>query len=94
MNNGRNGWIRYLVCVIVCLVLFVALPTIASNMITNDKESRQRDLTLRDCVYDNEQKIDAVQLNIGEKLGAISVTIAEMRTDQKHIKKEIDKMGR
>ena len=49
-KNG-NGFsqriIMYLVGVIVSLVIFVAIPTMANNMINNDKDSRSRDGTMR-----------------------------------------------
>jgi hypothetical protein len=41
-ENG-NGWTKYVVGVLVTLVLFVALPTMATQMITNDRMSRERD---------------------------------------------------
>ena len=54
-KNG-NGWTKYLVGVLVTLVLFVAIPTIASNMIANDKASRNRDIALMES--DNKLRED------------------------------------
>ena len=80
MNSG-NGWIKYLVGVIVTLVLFVAIPTMASHMITNDKESRARDAkidekydkkvtALRDDVYheikETRKEVQTIQMSMVE----------------------------
>ena len=45
-TNGRNGWIMYLVGVLVTLVLIVGIPMIVSAIAENDKSSRERDITL------------------------------------------------
>ena len=42
--NGRNKIILYLVSVIIGIVIFTAIPTMAWYIITNDKESRARDM--------------------------------------------------
>lgn len=48
-NNGKSfRIIMYLVGVLVSLVCFVVIPTMAGNMITNDKDSRDRDVKMRE----------------------------------------------
>ena len=38
-SNGRNKWILWLVGVLVTLVLFITLPTMAGAIITNDRRN-------------------------------------------------------
>ena len=48
-QNGNGSSLKivmYLVGVIVTLICFIAIPTMASNMINNDKDSRARDTTI------------------------------------------------
>jgi len=51
-NNGRSKWILWLVGVLVTLVLFITLPTMAGAIITNDKDSRSRDTEIQAKIAD------------------------------------------
>jgi len=51
-SNGRNKWILWLVGVLVTLVLFITLPTMANAIITNDKDSRSRDAEIQAKIAD------------------------------------------
>ena len=57
MNNGKSRIILYLVGVLVTLVLFITIPTMAGYIVENDKESRKRDEKIREDVT---EKIDEV----------------------------------
>jgi len=56
-KNGRNKTILYLISIIVGIVIFTAMPTMASYIITNDKSSRQRDSDIKDCISKNQVEI-------------------------------------
>jgi hypothetical protein len=80
-----NGWAwaaKWLAGAVLSVVLFVALPTMATNIIANDKESRIRDGFLdekyqRKC--DEQQKVNE----------SIVVALAEIKTDLKYIKEKV-----
>ena len=48
MENGRNRTILWLAGILITLVLFIALPTMANYIVVNDKESRCRDSEIKD----------------------------------------------
>ena len=58
-KNGRNKTILYLISIIVGIVIFTAMPTMASYIITNDKASRDRDSCIVEAISNNQ--IDIVQ---------------------------------
>ena len=74
-KNGSLVWVRWLAGILVTAVVLVALPTIATNMIQNDKDSRTRDGTLREKI---DSEVTVLRNNVYSE-------IKEMRQEQKTI---------
>ena len=58
-GNGNNKWLHWLAGTLVTLVLFIALPTMASHMITNEKAR-----VAADKIQDKERS--AIQADVRE----------------------------
>ena len=52
MFNGKTKVIFLLASTMITLVLFIALPTMANAIITNDKDSRSRDAEIQAKIAD------------------------------------------
>lgn len=50
--NGRNRWIIYLVGVLVTLVVFITLPTMAAQIWTNDRNNTKEHKEIRSEITD------------------------------------------
>ncbi|KKM95751.1 hypothetical protein LCGC14_1185080 [marine sediment metagenome] len=89
----NNGWVRFLVWVIVTLVCLVAIPTIAGYVIVNDKESRVRDGIIGDtCTVryiDAQRSAEQAYRELRVIMYANAEAFAEMRADIRWIKKEM-----
>ena len=85
--NGNGKVIMYLVGVIVTLICFIAIPTLANNVIINDKESRARDEKIADNM---EVKFDRIMGGIS----TINIAQMEMKTEQRYVKEKVDKLER
>ena len=84
MNGKMNGWTKYLVSVLVGAVLFIALPTMASHIIANDKASRERDQSIDD-------KVDRAILEQKQEMKDVAVNVAMIQKDIQYLIKALDK---
>lgn len=71
-NNGRNWWIRWLVGSLYALII-LAITTIATNVIANDRQSRDRDDDIKTMVYEQERRN-------AERFEAILCQLTEIKT--------------
>ena len=62
-TNGRNGWIKWLVGVLWGLVVLILLTTV-TNVIANDKASRERDQKIKDDVHNNKESIVEIKTDL------------------------------
>lgn len=85
MKNG-NGWIKWLVGVLF-MIIFTAITTLATNVISNDKEARTRDEKIGVEIVKNQQE----QQKTNQEM---LVMLTEMKTDLKYIKKIQEKNER
>ena len=84
MNNG-NGKIdiwKIMTAIIIPVIFFMG-----SNLIASDKESRQRDIHL-------EEKLTQCVSEQKDVNKDILVALAEIKTDLKYIRREVDNGGR
>lgn len=82
MGSGLNGWTKYLVGVLVSLILFIAIPTMAGHIIDNDKSSRERDEKLND-------KIETSTMTGMKDRQDIKIMLTEIKTDLVYIKQKV-----
>jgi hypothetical protein len=80
-GNGNSKWVMYLVGVIVS-ILMIAIPTLATNMVQNDKDARSRD----DKISDEVDATCKEQMKINENM---LVALMEIKTDLKYIKAKV-----
>ena len=71
-DSKGNKWTIWLAGILTTLVLFIAIPTMASNMITNEKTCATRH-------NKNLEKVTATQLDIRE----IKTTLVYMQDEQR-----------
>ena len=84
MTKDSSKWVQYLVGVIVSLILFVAIPSIVSAVVANDKDSRQRDTDI--C-----KEVSGIKEDISRMSTSLSY-IEEGIREQKDLNKEILKL--
>ena len=70
MNNGKSRWLLWLAGVVMTL-LIVALTTIGTNVIANDRASRERDELLA-------EKLHETELETRDRFEAIMVELAKI----------------
>ena len=89
----NNGWIKYLVGVLVTIVVIIAIPTMARSIWENDRMSRDRDSKLHEKIDTKCQEIQREQLVITKETNAkfekIMVGLAEVTTDLKYVKAKL-----
>ena len=85
-NNGNSKIAMYAISVLVTLVLFIALPTMAKHIIENDKASRARDTELGRSIQVAQEKITDKLDRIVESLSDLKSSQVEIRTEQRYIK--------
>ena len=82
MPDKSNGWlVKYLVGTLVTLIVFIAIPTLANNMIKNDRMSLARDDKIKEKHNDDMHKID-------EKFETIMVSQATILTEIKYLQRD------
>ena len=81
MING-NGWSKYLVGVLVSLILFICIPTMAAHIIANDKESRERDTKI-------EEKVNRAIIEQKDSSKAVEVALAKILTKIEYIERAV-----
>ena len=70
MNNGKSRWLLWLAGVVMFL-LITALTTIGTNVIANDRASRERDEILG-------EKLHETELETRDRFEAIMVELAKI----------------
>ena len=78
-NGEKTYWVRWLVGTL-WAVVFVSITTLATNLIANDKDSRNRDIGLDDRI----DKIEQCAASTNVKLAYIEESLKE----QKEMSKE------
>ena len=80
-ENGKNGYTKWLVGTLFT-VLFWGFTTLASNVIANDKEARQRDEDIKEDMV----KVCSEQAMVNQ---SILITLKEIQTDMKYVRREV-----
>lgn len=68
-NFMFNGWFRWIVGSLIgalWLVLFTVITVMGNNIITNDKESRERDDKIYDLAMNNRSKFEKIEAKLDE----------------------------
>ena len=85
-NNGRNSTIKWLIGILVTLIIFIALPTMASQIWTNDRLSRDRDTKLRDlhssALNEMVNRDEKITVCFSEKIDSINEKISDIKSVQ------------
>ena len=56
-DNGRNKWIMYLVGLLVTIVVLIALPTMASQIWTNDRNNTHQHIEIKATMIERDEKL-------------------------------------
>ena len=56
-DNGRNKWIMYLVGLLVTIVVLIALPTMASQIWTNDRNNTTQHIEIKATMIERDEKL-------------------------------------
>ena len=80
MAENGNGWVRWVLGIIIVTVL----PFIVTAIWSNDKDSRARDIKIQ-------ENIDTRQAQLYATMNNINISLVELRTDMKYVKKEVTK---
>ena len=80
MAENGNGWVRWVLGIIIVTVL----PFMVTVIWSNDKDSRARDIKIA-------ENMETRQAQIYATMNHINISLVELRTDMKYIKKEVTK---
>ena len=89
--NGKNKWIMYLVGVLVSLVFFVAIPTIAKCMIENDRRNVDSRSKIKSEMIKKDKVVRTELVEKIEKVEDIVIEIRIQQMEQMTILKRLDK---
>ena len=87
---GENGgfWSKiafWAVTTVFGVVCLVAIPTLASNIINNDKASRARDIEINEHSHKRHE-------SHGKEISAIQADVREIKTAQVYMQRDLDEM--
>ena len=78
MAENGNGWVKW----ILRIIIVVVLPFMVTAIWSNDKDSRARDIKIAENMETRQAQIYATMNNI-------NISLVELRTDMKYVKKEV-----
>ena len=78
MAENGIGWVKW----ILRIIIVVVLPFMVTAIWSNDKDSRARDIKIAENMETRQAQIYATMNNI-------NISLVELRTDMKYIKKEV-----
>ena len=78
MAENGIGWVKW----ILRIIIVVVLPFMVTAIWSNDKDSRARDIKIAENMETRQAQIYATMNNI-------NISLVELRTDMKYVKKEV-----
>ena len=80
MAENGIGWVKW----ILRIIIVVVLPFMVTAIWSNDKDSRARDIKIAENMETRQAQIYATMNNI-------NISLVELRTDMKYVKKDVTK---
>ena len=84
MDNGKTKVIMYLVSCLFTIVVVIAIPALASNMVTNDRRNQDERMSIRREMKECDDKIE-------DKIDKIQSVVTDIRLEQRSLAQFIKK---